>query len=160
MQALVIPTTLQTASVEGQVAQVLSGECAALGPVVAELGVVQAGQGAAVGVSGTAPVAQGFGQASLPFADLTETPHAVAVFASADEDEAAIACGEIGGQLTDTGALVIALTGSSAGGSDGVAVLAPALENPEATGISIFLLEPSRDDASGSSEPLSDEDTG
>jgi hypothetical protein len=160
MQALVIPTTLQTASVEGQVAQVLSGECAALGPVVAELGVVQAGQGAAVGVSGTAPVAQGFGQASLPFADLTETPHAVAVFASADEDEAAIACGEIGGQLTDTGALVIALTGSSAGGSDGVAFLAPALENPEATGISIFLLEPSRDDASGSSEPLSNEDTG
>jgi hypothetical protein len=150
MQALVIPTTLQTAAVaEGQVARVVSGECAALGPVVAELGVVQGGQGAVVGVPDTAPVAQGFGQAALSFADLTDTPHAVAVFDSADEDGDLIACGDIGGQLTDTGALVIALAGGSATGPEGVAVLAPALENPDATGISIFLIGLSGNDAPG-----------
>ena len=40
-----------------------------------------------------------------------------------------VACGEIGGNLTDTGALVIALRSGGTGATAGVAVLAPALED-------------------------------
>jgi hypothetical protein len=51
-----------------------------------------------------------------------------------------VACGEIGGNLTDTGALVIALRSEGTRATAGVAVLAPALEDPGATGVSVFLI--------------------
>ena len=51
-----------------------------------------------------------------------------------------IACGDIRGKLTDTGALVIALRTQESGVVSGVAVLAPALDDPEATGVSAFLV--------------------
>jgi hypothetical protein len=50
-----------------------------------------------------------------------------------------VACGDVGGNLTDTGALVIALQVQGTGATTGIAVLAPALEDPGATGVSIFL---------------------
>jgi hypothetical protein len=51
-----------------------------------------------------------------------------------------VACGDIGGSLTDTGALVIALHSEDTGVTAGMAVLASALENPDATGVSVFLI--------------------
>ena len=51
-----------------------------------------------------------------------------------------VACGDIGGNLTDTGALVIVLQTQATGAIAGVAVLAPALEDPGATGVSVFLI--------------------
>ena len=50
-----------------------------------------------------------------------------------------IACGEIGGSLTDTGSLVIALEGSTA--AHGVAVLAPGLDEPDTTGVALFMVD-------------------
>ena len=55
-----------------------------------------------------------------------------------DGAAATAACGDVGGQMTDTGALVIALQAGS-GTPAGVAVLAPSLEDPEVTGVSVFL---------------------
>lgn len=160
LQALVTPTSLTAVPIEGQVARLHSGECDALGAMVADLGVVQAGQGAAVGVADTPAVAQGFGLAPLSFTALTATPHALAVFDTANADGSALACGEIGGQLTDTGALVVAMLDGAASGPNGVAVLAPALENPEATGVSIFLIGGSL--ATETNEPgtVSEQDAG
>ncbi len=157
LQALIVPTSLETTPIEGMVARVFSGECATLGPLVADLGVVQEGQGASVGVQETPPVAQGFGLAPVSFAALTATPHVVAISDTADEEAASLACGEIGGQLTDTGSLVIALEASFSGGPGGIAVLAPALENPEATGISIFLTGSAAGEATNDAEPVSEE---
>jgi hypothetical protein len=155
LQALIVPTSLETAPIEGSVARVFSGECTTLGPLVADLGVVQVGQGASVGVQQTPPVAQGFGLAPVSFAVLTATPHVVAISDTADEDAVSLACGEIGGQLTDTGALVIALEPSFSGGPGGIAVLAPALENPDATGISLFLTGSADGEATNDVEPVS-----
>ena len=155
LQALVVPTAVEITAIEGRVARVFSGVCAALGPVVADIGAVLEGQGAAVGVSDTLAVAQGFGVASVAFAALTATPHALVVLDTGDEGGGTLACGEIGGQLTDTGALVIALQAGSAGGSDGVAVLAPALENPDTTGVSVFLTTGSATGATDAT-PVSD----
>ena len=157
LQALVTPTALETAAFEGQVAQILSGACATAGPVVADLGVVEEGQGTSVGVPDAPTVAQGFGLAPLSFTALTESPHAVAVVDGAIGEGSVLACGEIGGRLTDTGALVIAIEAAAAGGADGVAVLAPSLENPEATGVSVFLTGVTTESSASNLAPVSEE---
>jgi hypothetical protein len=138
--ALVLPTQVEIARAMGRSAQIFSGNCAALESVVADLGVIQVGQGAAVGATGTEAVAQGFGAAGIPFATLVASPHAVVVSEDIEAGGEVVACGDIGGSLTDTGALVIALHSEDTGVTAGMAVLASALENPDATGVSVFLI--------------------
>jgi hypothetical protein len=140
LTALVEPIQVEIARPAGRSAQIFTGNCAALDAVIADLGLVQAGEGAVVGSGVTEPVAQGFGTAGISFSALVESPHAVAVSEDIDAGGGVIACGDIGGNLTDTGALVIALRTQVAGVVSGVAVLAPALDDPEATGVSIFLV--------------------
>jgi hypothetical protein len=124
----------------GRSAQIFSGSCAGLETAAADLGVVQVAQGAAVGSVGTESVAQGFGAAGIPFEILVASPHAVVVSEDIDAGGEVVACGEIGGNLTDTGALVIALRSQGTGATAGIAVLAPALDDPGATGVSVFLI--------------------
>jgi hypothetical protein len=100
-------------------------------------------------------VAQGYRAAPVPFAVLTATPHAIAVLDAADEADRYVACGEIGGALTDAGALVIALE-SPAGAALGVAVLAPAVDDPDVTGVSIFLPRTRAASVDGESQPVSE----
>jgi hypothetical protein len=138
--AVVAPIPVELARPEGRTAQIFTGTCTELNRVDANLGIVRAGQGAEVGPGGTDPVAQGFGTAGISFATLVESPHAVVVSEDADGGGEIIACGDIAGTLTDTGALVIALHGKGTEVVSGVAVLAPALDDPEATGVSVFLV--------------------
>ena len=139
LQALVESLAVEIERPTGRSASIVAGTCADAGELVADLGIVQEGQGDAVGVLETPAVSQGFGLAAAPFGALISAPHAVTV----NEPEAAgggvIACGEIGGRLTDTGALVIALNHAGSTATAGVAVLAPGLEDPETTGVSVFL---------------------
>jgi hypothetical protein len=139
MTALVSPVAVELTRPTGRVARIVEGTCSNPGDVVADLGVVRTGQGESVGAANTRAVAQGYGLAAFPFARLVAAPHAVVV----TEDEAApgtpVACGAIGGSLTDAGALVIALEGSGSAPAHGIAVLAPGVENPETTGVSVFL---------------------
>lgn len=140
LMALVQPIQVELARAVGRSAQIFTGSCAGLEAVAADLGIVQLGQGAAVGSAETDSVAQGFGAAATPFATLVASPHAVVVSEDVDAGGAVIACGDIGGALTDTGALVIALQTSGTDATAGIAVLAPALEDPGATGVSVFLI--------------------
>jgi hypothetical protein len=140
LTALVEPIQVEIARPVGRSAQIFTGNCAALDAVIADLGLVQAGEGAVVGSGVTEPVAQGFGTAGISFSALVESPHAVAVSEDIDAGGGVSACGDIGGNLTDTGALVIALRTQGTGVVSGVAVLAPALDDPEATGVSVFLV--------------------
>ena len=140
LTALVQPTQVELARIAGRSAQIFSGSGADPESVAADLGIVQAGQGEPVGVTGTDPVAQGFGAAGIPFATLIASPHAVVISEEVDAGGGVVACGDIGGNLTDTGALVIALESQGTGATAGVAVLAPALEDPAATGVSVFLI--------------------
>jgi hypothetical protein len=137
--ALVQATQVEVARAVGRSAQIFSGSCPGLETVDADLGVIQVGQGAVVGSAETDPVAQGFGTALIPFATLTASPHAVVISEDVDAGGGVIACGEIGGNLTETGALVIARHTQETGATAGVAVLAPALDDPGATGVSVFL---------------------
>jgi hypothetical protein len=138
--ALVQATQVELARAVGRSAQIFSGSCSELETVAADLGIVQVGQGAVVGSAETEPVAQGFGTALIPFATLTASPHAVVTSEDVDAGGGVIACGEIAGNLTETGALVIALHAQETGATAGVAVLAPALDDPGATGVSVFLI--------------------
>ena len=139
IQALVLPIAVNVARPLGQTAAILAGTCTELGAVAAEIGVLQTGQGEPVGVPDTLPVAQGFGLAAVPFASLVAAPHSLALFETDPAANTAIACGEIGGAVTDTGALVIAIQSADGAALAGIAVLAPGLEDPDTTGVSIFV---------------------
>jgi hypothetical protein len=139
LNALIEPTQVELTRAVGRLAQIFTGRCTERDSVAADLAIVQVGQGAAVGTTGTDPVAQGFGLAGVPFTTLVATSHAVVISEDVDAGGAVVACGDIGGNLTDTGALVIALQVEGTGATTGIAVLAPALEDPGATGVSVFL---------------------
>jgi Domain of unknown function (DUF4397) len=140
LTALVQSIQVELARAVGRTAQIFTGSCGAPETVAADLGIVQTGQGAAVGSAGTDPVAQAFVSAGIPFANLVASPHAVVVSEEIDAGGDAIACGDIAGTLTDTGALVIALRTQPTGATAGIAVLAPALDDPGATGVSVFVI--------------------
>lgn len=120
----------------GRAGQIVAGTCAEPGDVVADLGLILPGQGAAVGIATAEPTSQAFASAAVPFETLSSSPHSVIVRSEAGD---LVACGEVGGTLTDTGSLVIALEGSSA--AHGIAVLAPGLVAPDTTGVSIFMVD-------------------
>jgi len=138
----VVTETVNTGAerVSGHSAQIVTGTCDNPGDSVADLGLVRQGQGNTVGSASGQAAENGFALANVSLAALTDTPHAVIVA----EDEAAsgarIACGDIGGRLTDTGSLVIALHAPRSQEPAGVAVLAPELETPDTTGVSVFLI--------------------
>jgi hypothetical protein len=138
MQAVVTAANVVVIQPTGRAASIVPGQCGHLDEPAIALGLVLPGQGEAVGIADAPLTAQGYALAPIPFATLLAAPHAVVVA----EDEASggglLACGAIGGRLTDTGALVIALE-AVAGGPAGIAVLAPALEDPATTGVSVFL---------------------
>ena len=140
MTALVEPIQVEIARAVGRSAQIFTGSCAGLEAVAADLGIVQTGQGAAVGSAGTDPVAQVFGSAGIPFATSSSLRTPSSFRKTSTPGARVVACGDIGGNLTDTGALVIALQTQGTGAAAGVAVLAPALEDPGATGVSVFLV--------------------
>ncbi len=140
LQALVMPVSVEVARASGRSAQIQTGTCAEPGAMVADLGVVQAGQSETVGLPGTTAVAQGYGLALLPFSLLLDSAHTVTVSEGDASGADIIACGEIGGALTDTGALAIAMISSESALPGGIAVLAAALEDPETTGVSIFVV--------------------
>jgi hypothetical protein len=155
--AVVQPIQVELARAVGRPAQIFTGSCAGLEAIAADLGIVQTGQGAAVGSAETEPVAQVFGSAAIPFDTVVASPHAVVVSDDIDAGGEVVACGDVGGALTDTGALAIALHAQRTGATAGVAVLAPALEDPGATGVSVFLIAgAATDGAAGTPVPSVD----
>ena len=64
--------------------------------------------------------------------------HAIVVGAGAD-GESTIACGEIGGTLTDDGNLVVGLREENGSGLAGIALLAPSVVDPATTDVSVYL---------------------
>ena len=83
-------------------------------------------------------------------ATLTDSPHAITIAEGEDASGPLLACGEIGGRLTDTGFLVVALRSERSRASAGIAVLAPGLESPDTTGVSVFLIGAALPTAEGS----------
>ncbi|MFN8591584.1 MAG: DUF4397 domain-containing protein [Thermomicrobiales bacterium] len=138
-QGVLVSTSVTVTRPVGNSALIMPGECARLATPGIDLGVVRPGQGDPVGIPDTLPAAQGYFVAPADFATLSGEPHAIVV---TDDDAASdvTACGNIGGRLTDTGALVVAISPRVPGAPFGIAVLAPSLDDPTTTGVSIFLV--------------------
>jgi hypothetical protein len=139
MQGVVEAIDVPVSRASGLRASMVAGTCADPDTEVADLGLVRVGAGETVGLAGIAPVANGFGVAAAPFATLIGAPHAVMVSAEGTTLDDSIACGDVGGQLTESGALVVALQSVATDALQGIAVLAPGLEDPTTTGVSVFL---------------------
>lgn len=139
LQAVIAEIELAMARPTGSSARIVAGRCVEAGENAFDLGLVQQGPGEAVGTQDGPAMAQGFGLAPIAFDVVITEPHAVEVTGEDGESAETVACGDVGGRLTETGALVIALRPVAPGGPTGVAVLAPSLEDPAATGVSVFL---------------------
>ncbi len=77
--------------------------------------------GERVGISDAPPVQVASGTVDGTLADLTDSPHVVAVHASADDYGTIVACGEIAGYVDD-GRLAIALRGIDGSQVSGIAI--------------------------------------
>jgi hypothetical protein len=136
LSAIVETSPVEVTRPTGRSGQIVAGTCDDPGDLVADLGLVLTGQGATVGVANAESTSQAYASAAVPFDTLTASPHSIIVRSEAGD---VLACGEVGGSLTDTGSLVIAL--ESSGDAHGVAVVAPALDAPDTTGVSIFMVD-------------------
>lgn len=129
-------------------AHIHSGTCEELGDVVAPLTDVSALAEGAVGAASALPVASSETRVEMPLQEIIDGGHAVNVHKSADEIDVYIACGAVGGVVTDD-KLAIGLGELNDSGVSGVAVLAA---DGEATDVTVYLLPGSAGEAAGATE--------
>ena len=139
LQAVVATTETPVSRPTGNAASIVPGRCGQLNEPALDIGLVRSGQGDRVGIADVPEMAQGFGVVPIAFETVIAEPHAILVVLNELAGSDILACGDIGGRLTETGALVISLQPVETGGPAGVAVIAPSIEDPAATGVSIFL---------------------
>jgi uncharacterized cupredoxin-like copper-binding protein len=121
-----------------------SGNCAQLGDVVQPLNDLTEATGARVGQAGRAVVTQSsYTEVPLSLDAMLTADHAINAHLSAEEIGTYIACGDIGGMLTDQGTLIVGLREDSNSGFTGIAFLSP-LADGAATGVSVFIAETQR----------------
>jgi hypothetical protein len=140
LQGLLVTSSPGIYQPVGRPAQVRAGGCGAALDKKAgtPLNDVLAPHGDSFGQSQAATAESSFTTIAVSLDDLLAADHAVVVTRSPDEPEV-IACGEIGGGLTDVGALVVGLREQNGSGFAGVAVLAANVTDPATTDVSLFL---------------------
>lgn len=121
----------------GQPAGLYSGTCADpnVAAPVAELNGLRVPGGTRVGAADAVPVATSYTMLSVPFDQVVDGAHLVAIFDDADP-ATMVACGAIGGALDENGALSVGLQPMGGGGTAGVAYLRPG--DNDSTVVSIF----------------------
>jgi len=123
-------------------AHIHAGTCDDLGEIVYPLNPITPPQGEAVGdVEGAVVASTSYTPLEAPLDQILGAQHAINVHLSEDRIDEYIACGEIGGVLTDEGALVIGLQELNDSGFAGVAYLSPSAAAPAAASdVSVFLI--------------------
>lgn len=120
-------------------ATISTGSCPqdGLGEVVRRLTNLTVPRGESLGQRTAAPVFSSFTNVPLSLDELLGEDHAITVQTSVD-DETSIACGDIGGVLTESGDLLVGLREQERSRFAGVAYLNPAPDG-SSTNISVFL---------------------
>jgi hypothetical protein len=118
-------------------AEIKSGSCAEPGDTIAELTPLEAPQGEAQGQPEAIEAERSYTAVPLAMDSLLGTATNVSVMLSDAESDVVLACGEIGGVISEGGSLVIKLSEQGGSGFLGIAYLAP--EDPATTGVSLFL---------------------
>jgi hypothetical protein len=145
-------------------ADIRVGTCASLGDVVMPLASLAVPTGEALGQDGATPAEQSVTTLPLLLDDILATGHALAVHASPEQVGTPVACGEIGGALSEDGSLAIGLNAMNGGKISGAAYFAPTPEG-DGTTVTLLLIDERagrRGDAAvgGGSEPVTAEPTG
>jgi hypothetical protein len=104
---------------------------------VAELNALRLPGGARVGTADGMPVATSFTVLSVPFDQVVDGTHVVAVFDAAEQDTV-VACGAIGGALDEGGALSIGIEPQDGSGFVGIAYISNQ-EGGLASSVSVFV---------------------
>jgi hypothetical protein len=118
-------------------AEVLSGSCEEPGETLTSLTPLEAPEGEAEGQGAAIEAASSYTTIPIPLESLLSGQASIAVLLSAEASESVIACGEIGGVVSEGGSLVIKLSERNSSGFSGIAFLAPG--DPGTTGASVFL---------------------
>ncbi len=131
--------TPTAASLTPRPAHIHSGDCTNLGEVVAPLTDLVPAVSDPVGQADLATTAESsYTNVPLPLADILAAPHAVNVHLSADQIGTYIACGEIGGAVDPSGAVIIGLRELNNSGFTGIAFLQPGVDGLS-TDVSVFI---------------------
>ncbi len=131
------PSALAQDGADSYIVQIRAGSCAEPGDGLVQLGDLTYAGAAPVGAPGAAEAASSYSVAPVSLDALTGS--ATAIFVLDSENNALVACGEIGGVIGGDGALSIGLRPNGDSGFSGIAYLAPSAGNPAQTGISTFL---------------------
>jgi hypothetical protein len=120
---------------------IYAGACSSLPDnPVAQLDDAFRATGESVGFSGAAPVATSYTELDIPFDTLADGSHLIAIFSDANPD-LPVACGGIGGQLADNGALAVGLLPEGGNGYPAVAYITP-LDGGARSSITVFVILP------------------
>jgi hypothetical protein len=120
-------------------AHIHSGNCVELGDVVVPLTDLTAPVSEAVGQADRAtPAESSFTNVPISLDAILGADHAINVHLSAERIDTYIACGEIGGVVDSSGALVIGLREESDSGYTGIAFLSPGADGTS-TDVTVFI---------------------
>ena len=120
-------------------AHIHSGDCVELGDVVVPLTDLTAPTGEGTGQADKAvPAESSFTNVPMALDAILGADHAINVHLSAERIDTFIACGELGGVIDVTGALVVGLREESDSGYTGIAFLSPAADGAS-TDVSVFI---------------------
>jgi hypothetical protein len=131
--------TPEVVSVTPRPVHIHSGDCTNLGEVVVPLTDLVPAVSDPVGQADLATIAESsYTNAPVLLADVLAAPHAINVHLSADQIGTYIACGEIGGAIDPTGAVIIGLREVNNSGFTGIAFLQPGIDGVS-TDVSVFI---------------------
>ena len=120
-------------------AHIHSGDCMELGDVVVPLTDLTAPVGEGAGQSDEAsPAESSFTNVPMTLDAILGADHAINIHLSPEQIDTYIACGEIGGVVDASGALVVGLREQSDSGYTGIAFLAPGADGAS-TDVSVFI---------------------
>jgi len=120
-------------------AHIHAGNCVELGDVVLPLTDLTAPVSEAVGQADTAtPAESSFTSVPMTLDAILGADHAINVHLSAEQIDTYIACGELGGVVDATGALVVGLREESDSGYTGIAFLSAGADGAS-TDVSVFI---------------------
>ena len=131
--------TPEAVSVTPRPVHIHSGDCTNLGEVVQPLTDLVPAVNNPVGQADLATTAESsYTSVPLALADILAAPHAINVHLSGDQIGTYIACGEIGGAVDPTGAVIIGLREVNNSGFTGIAFLQPGVDGLS-TDVSVFI---------------------
>jgi hypothetical protein len=136
VSAAVGAPTVGSAQQTGVAAEIRQGNCDEIGDIVAPLVEARLPAGQPRGHTAAVPAANSFTTVPISLEALTASDHAIVVPFPAGEE--IVACGEIGGALTEAGALIVGIGPQGDMDFSGIAYLSPS-PDPAQTTVSLFI---------------------